>query len=72
MLDRLVVYITGHPCDTLYTPTYFHRNVYNTRSVIPAISVMISAISVIISAMPAISVIFTIPETSAISALSTC
>ena len=60
-------------------PTYFYYNVYNTRSVIPAISitisaisVTISAISVIISAMPAISVIFAISKISAIPTPSTC
>ena len=69
----------GHPYNTLYTPTYFYCNIYNTRSAIPAISVTISAISVTISAIPvaisAISVIFTIfaiPEISVIPALSTC
>ena len=67
-------------------PTYFHRNVYNTRSAIPAISVTISAISIIISAisvmisviliaisaMSAIFIIFALPKISAIPALSTC
>ena len=62
----------GHPCDTLYMPTYFYCNVYNTQSAIPVISVMISIISVMISATPAISVIFIIPKISAIPALSTC
>ena len=69
----------GHPRDTLYAPTHLHRNVRNTRSAIPAISVTISAISVTISAIPvaisatsAISAIFAIPETSASPAPSTC
>ena len=62
----------GHPRDTLYAPTYFHCNIYNTRSAIPAISITISAISVTISAMPAISTIFAIPKISAIPTLSTC
>ena len=64
--------VTGHPYDTLYMPTYFHRNVRNTRSAIPAISVTISAIPVAISTTSAISTIFAIPKTSAIPALSTC
>jgi hypothetical protein len=65
--------VIEYPCDTLYTPTYFYHNVYNTRSAIPAISVTISAISVIISTISVtISAIFTIPKISAIPALSTC
>ena len=69
----------GHPHNTLYMPTYFYRNVYNTRSAIPiisitisVISVTISVISITISATPIIFTIFVIPETSAIPALSTC
>ena len=68
----------GHLRDTLYAPTYFHRNVYNTRSAIPAISVtisaisvMISAISIMISAISVIFAIFAIPKTSVIFTLST-
>ena len=72
--------VIGHPHDTLYTPTCFHRNVRNTQSTIPAISVTISAISVTISAISvtisaipvAISAIFAIPEISAIPIPSTC
>ena len=70
--------VTEHPRDTLYAPTYFYRNVYNTRSAIPAISVTISAISVTISVIPVaisvtpiISAIFAILKTSAIPAPST-
>ena len=33
-------------------PTYFHRNIYNTQSAIPVISIIISIISIIISAIP--------------------
>ena len=70
----------GHPHNTLYMPTRFHRNVHNIQSAISATSVLISAISVpisvisvpisaipiAISAMSVISIIFTIPETSVI------
>jgi hypothetical protein len=76
--------VTGHLCNTLYTPTCFHRNVRNIRSAISAmftisaisvpisaISVLISEISVAISAMSAISAIFIIPETFVIPAPST-
>ena len=59
------VTVTGHPHDTLYASTCFHRNVRNIRSAISAISVPISATSAIFA-------IFTIPEISAIPTLSTC
>ena len=57
--------VTGHPRDTLYAPTYFHRNIRSIRSAIFAISVAISALSTI-------SVIFAIPKTSTVPILSTC
>ena len=62
----------GYPRDTLYTPTCFYYNVYNTQSAIPIISITISTIPIAISAMFAISIIFTILKISAIPTLSTC
>ena len=47
----------GHPRDTLYASTRFHRNVCNIRSAISALSIIsaipvaISAISILISAI---------------------
>ena len=69
----------GYPYNTLYIPTYFYCNIYNTRSAIPAISITISAISITISVIPiaisttsVIFAIFVIPKISVIFTLSTC
>ena len=76
----------GHPHNTLYTPTCFYYNVYNTQSAIlvisvtiSVISIMISVISIIISIIPvaistmsAIFVIFIILKIFVIPTPSTC
>ena len=84
MPKKLLPIVMGHPCDTLYIFTCFHRNVHNIRSAISAlfttsaipitisiISVLISVISVPISAISVPISVISVPifAMSAISAI---